>query len=74
MTAYRVEYGNVGFYIQPDMIKTYSDMGYRIFKTVEVEISKEDIDTEITNINKERKAMAEAIMASTKGVINESDK
>ena len=69
MTAYRVEYGNVGFYIQPD-----SDMGYRIFKTVEVEISKEDIDTEITNINKERKAMAEAIMASTKGVINESDK
>ena len=40
MTAYRVEYGNVGFYIQPDMIKTYSDMGYRIFKTVEVEISK----------------------------------
>ena len=74
MTLYKAVSGNTSFYIQPYMIKTYSDMGYRIYKTIDVEVSKEDIDTEIQNIDKGEKAMTEAIMASTKGVINESDK
>lgn len=74
MTLYRAESGNIGFYIQPDMIKAYSDMGYKIYKTVEVEVTQRDLETEIANISKERKAMAEAIMALQKGVINESDK
>lgn len=46
MTLYRAAIGNAGFYIQPDMIKPYHDLGYKIYKMIEVEVPDEDIDAE----------------------------
>lgn len=52
MAVYKAKKGNVGFYVQPDMIDDYSNLGYEIVKLEEVPV--EDIESEIAKIKKNR--------------------
>lgn len=61
MTLYRVLQGNVGFYIQPEMVKQYHELGYTIFKTVEIELTDEEVLDELSEIEKNQKQMQESI-------------
>lgn len=52
MAIYKAKKGNAGFYIQPDMIEDYSNLGYEIVKMEEVPV--ENIELEIAEIEKNR--------------------
>ena len=67
MTLYKAVYGNVGFYIQPEMIKQYHELGYTILKIVEIELTDEEVLNELTEIEKNQQQMQESIDALRKG-------
>lgn len=67
MALYKALQGNVSFYIQPDMVKSYYEMGYTIFKVVEIKLTDEDIQNELIEIEKNRQQMQESIDALRKG-------
>lgn len=52
MAVYKAKKGNVGFYIQPDVIEDYSNLGYEIVKLEEVPVK--NIELEIAEIEKSR--------------------
>lgn len=45
MDIYKAKKGNVEFYIQPDMIKEYNELGYEIIKVTEERV--QDIEKEM---------------------------
>lgn len=49
MTLYKAKKGNIGFYIQPDMIEDYAMLGYEIIKLEEVVV--EDVKSEAEKIS-----------------------
>ena len=49
MANYRVEKDGRSFHISPELVQSYAEQGYRIFKPLEQEIT--DIPKEIQNAN-----------------------
>ncbi len=49
MTLYKAKKGNAGFFIQPDMIEDYANLGYTIVKMEETEVT--DVEKEMQTIS-----------------------